>query len=469
MVLRALEFSDSISDSPWFRQNLHDHEVALDDAFKNIKLIENQCKDLIACTKKLSTAQRAFAKTLSEFKIETVGTNQTDDERFIATCLKEFASLINQVEDERMKLVGQAEESYLEPIKKFRTEAIGKTLKEEKNKYDKESSKFYSTLEKHLHLSTLRNNDFRAADAQLETQQKNFFQASLQYVAEVQSVQERMRFEFVETLGSYVYSWLSFFHVGSVIHQDFKPFLDNVQTKVLKTKENYMATNAEAEELKRKLLASHTKPGSEERRPTPSIKQGYVYMQEKSKIPKTIGRDVLLGRWTKYYCVYSRETRIFTMVSANSATKTDMKSAVAQTATFKFKSCSRRSVDSIDKRFCFDVCVEEKNDVMTMQALSEKDLCEWIDAMDGAKQNSYTAGENPSCSTYQKTLLLLLHQLLLLLSPRFRESFVAPEAANSAEAAAPVVVPSISLYWFYFWFFYEDDSDIGILTVFGRV
>uniref|UniRef100_A0A8R1DVH9 Rho-type GTPase-activating protein 26 n=1 Tax=Caenorhabditis japonica TaxID=281687 RepID=A0A8R1DVH9_CAEJA len=404
MVLRALEFSDSISDSPWFRQNLHDHEVALDDAFKNIKLIENQCKELIACTKKLSTAQRAFAKTLGEFKIETVGTNQTDDERFIATCLKEFASLINQVEDERMKLVNQAEDSYLEPIKRFRTEAIGRTLKEEKNKYDKESSKFYSTLEKHLHLSTVRKNDFREADAQLETQQKSFFQASLQYVAEVQSVQERMRFEFVETLGSYVYSWLSFFHVGSVIHQDFKPFLDNVQTKVQKTKENYMATNAEAEELKRKLLASHTKPGSEERRPTPSIKQGYVYMQEKSKIPKTIGRDVL-GRWTKYYCVYSRETRIFTMVSANSATKTDMKSAVAQTATFKFKSCSRRPMDSIDKRFCFDVCVDEKNDVMTMQALSEKDLCEWIDAMDGAKQNAYTASDNPSCSTYKQTQL----------------------------------------------------------------
>ncbi|CAI2348326.1 unnamed protein product [Caenorhabditis sp. 36 PRJEB53466] len=404
MVLRALEFSDSISDSPWFRQNLHDHEVALDDAFKNIKLIENQCKELIACTKKLSTAQRAFAKTLSEFKIETVGTNQTDDERFIATCLKEFASLINQVEDERMKLVNQAEENYLEPIKKFRTEAIGRTLKEEKNKYDKESSKFYATLEKHLHLSTVRKNDFREADSLLELQQKSFFQASLQYVAEVQSVQERMRFEFVETLGSYVYSWLSFFHVGSVIHQDFKPFLDNVQTKVQKTKENYMATNAEAEELKLKLLASHTKPGSEERRPTPSIKQGYVYMQEKSKIPKTIGRDVL-GRWTKYYCVYSRETRIFTMVSANSATKTDMKSAVAQTATFKFKSCSRRPMDSIDKRFCFDVCVEEKNDVMTMQALSEKDLCEWIDAMDGAKQNAYTAGENPSCSTYKQTQL----------------------------------------------------------------
>ncbi|CAI5445513.1 unnamed protein product [Caenorhabditis angaria] len=403
MVLRALEFSDSISDSPWFRQNLHDHEVALDDAFKNIKTIENQCKELILCTKKLSLAQRNFAKTLSEFKIEMVGTNQTDDERFIATCLKEFAKMINQVEDERMKILNQSEESYLEPLKRFRTEAIGRTLNEEKRKYEKESSKFYSTLEKHLHLSTVRKTDFREADAQLELQQKNFFQGSLQYVAEIQSVQERMKFEFVDTLSSYVYSWLSFYHVGNVIHQDFKPFLDNVQTKVQKTKENYMATNAEAEELKKKLLASHTTRSNDGSRQA-SIKQGYVYMQEKSKIPKTIGRDVL-GKWTKYYCVYSKETRIFTMVSANSATKTDMKSAVAQTVTFRLKSCARRPADSIDKRFCFDVYVEEKNDVMTMQALSENDLSEWIDSMDGAKQNAFQAGENPSCSTYKQTQL----------------------------------------------------------------
>lgn len=144
--------------------------------------------------------------------------------------------------------------------------------------------------------------------------------SSLQYVAEVQSVQERMRFEFVETLGSYVYSWLSFFHVGSVIHQDFKPFLDNVQTKVQKVKnsnfhpsENFYTVFRRKKTIWRQTrkpkswngscshrtqkwvyyieFASHRRfvlelqPGSEERRPTPSIKQGYVYMQEKSKIP----------------------------------------------------------------------------------------------------------------------------------------------------------------------------------------
>ena len=88
--------------------------------------------------------------------------------------------------------------------------------------------------------------DFREADAQLDAQQHNFCKASLHYVTEIQSVQvflfdncvyesflkERMKFEFVETLSSFMYSWMSFYHVGHVIHEDFKPFLNNIQERV---------------------------------------------------------------------------------------------------------------------------------------------------------------------------------------------------------------------------------------------
>lgn len=110
--------------------------------------------------------------------------------------------------------------------------------------------------------------------------------------------------------------------------------------------------------------------GADSELPTPSnvisnIKQGYVFMLEKSKIPslfyshfaslllllffffsidinyyicvelhsflhsklkwcfiaETIGRDVLSSRWTKYYCVYQKETRILTMMPVNSTVK----------------------------------------------------------------------------------------------------------------------------------------------------
>ncbi|RCN48196.1 PH domain protein [Ancylostoma caninum] len=413
MVLKPLEFSECIADTPWFRQNLHEHEVALEDAYKSIKNIETQCRELISCTRKLSLAQRAFAKTLTEFKIETVGTTQTDDERVIGNCLREYGKLINQVEEERTKILNEAESHYLEPLKKFRVEAIGRTLHEEKRKYEKESAKFYQSLEKHLHLSTVRKNDFREADAQLDIQQHSFCKASLQYVAEIQSVQERMKFEFVETLSSFLYSWLTFYHVGHVIHEDFKPFLDGVQDRVQKTKDSYMATIAEAEELKEKMLKTHTKAGQASNPPgtiaggserSSTIKQGYVYMQEKSKLPKTIGRDVLAGKWTKYYCVYSKETRIFTMIPITATSKTDMKGALGLSVSFKLKECLRRSSDSIDKRFCFDLIADERPDVMTFQALSEEDRRQWIDAMDG-KQTVYSPGAGPVATTLQSRFI----------------------------------------------------------------
>ncbi|VDM98273.1 unnamed protein product [Thelazia callipaeda] len=215
MVLRPLEFADCLSDSPWFRQNLHEHESVLEDAHKTIKNIEIQCRELIQCTRKLSIAQRAFAKSLKEFKFVTIGSTQTDDEQKIAECLSKFGDFVNQIEDHREKIIEDSETHFIEPLRKFRVDGIGKVLHDDKKRYEKESNKFYASLEKHLHLSTARKNDFKEADAQLDMQQRNFCNCSLDYVTAIQAVQERMKFEFVETLCSFVYSWLTFYHVGA--------------------------------------------------------------------------------------------------------------------------------------------------------------------------------------------------------------------------------------------------------------
>lgn len=59
-----------------------------------------------------------------------------------------------------------------------------------------------------------RKNDFKEADAQLGMQQRNFWKYSLDYVTAIQELHERMKFECVETLSSFLYSWLTFYHVG---------------------------------------------------------------------------------------------------------------------------------------------------------------------------------------------------------------------------------------------------------------
>ncbi|VDM70343.1 unnamed protein product [Strongylus vulgaris] len=77
-----------------------------------------------------------------------------------------------------------------------------------------------------------------------------------------------------------------------------------------------------------------------------------------------------------------------------------MKGALGLSVSFKLKECLRRSSDSIDKRFCFDLIADERPDVMTFQALSEEDRRQWIDAMDG-KQTVYSPGAGPSTTTLQ--------------------------------------------------------------------
>lgn len=238
-------------------------------------------------------SQRGFANLLVDFKIATVGSTQTDDERAIATSVKDFGGLLMKIEDHRSSILTDAETLYLDPLKEL-VENINIVLHDSKRRYDKESQRFYSGLEKHLHLSTARKTDFREADAQLGQQQQTFCQASLQYVSEIQSIQEHLKFAFVETLSTFLSHWLTFYKIGNDANEKFRPQLSNIQQKVQKAKQSFEATQAEANMLKQKMLTTHLKTtpfssGSSTDHSSSSntgnIKQGYIYMQEKSKIP----------------------------------------------------------------------------------------------------------------------------------------------------------------------------------------
>uniref|UniRef100_A0AC34RJC4 Rho GTPase-activating protein 26 n=1 Tax=Panagrolaimus sp. JU765 TaxID=591449 RepID=A0AC34RJC4_9BILA len=412
MVLKPLEFSDALSDSPWFRQNLHEHEQALDETAKSIKQIADHCRKLISSMRKVCQSQKSFATLLTEFKLATVGNTQTDDERAMANSVKEFGLMLLRIEEHRARILADAETHYLDPLKEL-VENINTVLHESKRKYEKESQRFYSSLEKHLHLSTAKKTDFREADTQLGQQQQAFCQASLQYVSEVQSIQETLKFAFVETLTTFLTHWMTFYKIGNDANEKFRPQLMSVQQKVQNAKQSFEATQAEANMLKQKMLTSHMKTAvfpsgsssdGSSSLSTGNIKQGYIYMQEKSKIPTKLSRDVLSRPWTKYYCVFSKETRIFTMIPVNSSAKTDMKGALEQSVSFKLKSCIRRASDSIDKRFCFDLVAEERPDVMTFQALSEEDRRQWIDTMDG-KEPVYSPGAGPPSANSFDTML----------------------------------------------------------------
>ncbi|CAG5999570.1 unnamed protein product [Menidia menidia] len=68
-----------------------------------------------------------------------------------------------------------------------------------KKKFDKETEKYYSALEKHLNLSSKKKEGYLLeADTQIDKERQLFYDASLEYVFKIQEVQEKKKFEFVE-------------------------------------------------------------------------------------------------------------------------------------------------------------------------------------------------------------------------------------------------------------------------------
>uniref|UniRef100_A0A8C6IYA6 Rho GTPase-activating protein 26 n=1 Tax=Melopsittacus undulatus TaxID=13146 RepID=A0A8C6IYA6_MELUD len=366
MGLPALEFSECCLDSPQFRERLRSHEAELEKTNKFIKELIKDGKSLVAALKNLSAAKRKFADSLNEFKFRCIGDAETDDEICIAKSLQEFATVLRNLEDERMRMIENASEVLITPLEKFRKEQIG-AAKDAKKKYDKETEKYCGVLEKHLNLSSKKKeSQLQEADSQVDLVRQHFYEVSLEYVFKVQEVQERKMFEFVEPLLAFLQGLFTFYHHGYELAKDFSDFKTELTISIQNTRNRFEGTRSEVESLMKKMKENP----HEHKNISPYTMEGYLYVQEKRHFGTS---------WVKHYCTYQRESKRITMVpfDQKSGGKGGEDEAVI------LKSCTRRKTDSIEKRFCFDVEAVDRPGVITMQALSEEDRRLWMEAMDG--------------------------------------------------------------------------------------
>uniref|UniRef100_A0A8C8E8D0 Rho GTPase-activating protein 42 n=1 Tax=Otus sunia TaxID=257818 RepID=A0A8C8E8D0_9STRI len=298
----------------------------------NLKLICN-----------LSMAVQKFSQSLQDFQFECIGDAETDDEINIAQSLKEFARLLIAVEEERRRLIQNANDVLIAPLEKFRKEQIGAAK----------------------------------ADTQIDREHQNFYEASLEYVFKIQEVQEKKKFEFVEPLLAFLQGLFTFYHEGYELAQEFAPYKQQLQFNLQNTRNNFESTRQEVERLMQRMKSAN----QDYRPPSQWTMEGYLYVQEKRPLGFT---------WVKHYCTYDKGTKTFTMSIAETKSGGKVNGLVTSSPEiFKLKSCIRRKTDSIDKRFCFDIEVFERPGIITLQAFSESNRKLWLEAMDG-KEPIYT-------------------------------------------------------------------------------
>uniref|UniRef100_A0A8C8RQE0 Oligophrenin-1 n=1 Tax=Pelusios castaneus TaxID=367368 RepID=A0A8C8RQE0_9SAUR len=361
----ALEFSDCYLDSPDFRDRLKCYEQELERTNKFIKDVIKDGNALISAIKNYSYAVQKFSQTLQFFQFDFIGDTLTDDEINIAESFKEFAELLQEVELERSMMVQNASDLLIKPLENFRKEQIGFT-KERKKKFEKDGEKFYSMLDRHLHLSSKKKeSQLQEADLQVDKERHNFFESSLEYVYQIQEVQESKKFSIVEPVLAFLHSLFTYNNLTVELTQDFLPYKQQLQLSLQNTRNHFSSTREELEDLKKRMKEAPLTcklPGQ------PTI-EGYLYTQEKWALGIS---------WVKYYCQYEKESKILRM------TPMEQKPGAKQgTSELTLKYCVRRKTDSIDKRFCFDIETNERAGTITLQALSEANRRLWMEAMDG--------------------------------------------------------------------------------------
>nr|XP_060511641.1 rho GTPase-activating protein 10 isoform X2 [Panthera onca] len=409
MGLQPLEFSDCYLDSPWFRERIRAHEAELERTNKFIKELIKDGKNLIAATKSLSAAQRKFAHSLRDFKFEFIGDAETDDERCIDASLREFSNFLKNLEEQREIMVPEfrpciglctGSEAYLKrkkkerkkkkkkrkeicnqrralsvtetlikPLEKFRKEQLG-AVKEEKKKFDKETEKNYSLIDKHLNLSAKKKDShLQEADTQVEQNRQHFYELSLEYVCKLQEIQERKKFEFVEPMLSFFQGMFTFYHQGHELAKDFNHYKMELQINIQNTRNRFEGTRSEVEELMNKIRQNP----KDHKRASQFTAEGYLYVQEKRPAP-------FGSSWVKHYCMYRKAAKKFNIIPFEHRSG----GKLGDGEVFFLKECTKRHTDSIDRRFCFDVEAADRPGVsLTMQAFSEEERKQWLEALGG--------------------------------------------------------------------------------------
>ncbi|XP_077793416.1 rho GTPase-activating protein 26 isoform X28 [Macaca mulatta] len=260
----------------------------------------------------------------------------------IARSLQEFATVLRNLEDERIRMIENASEVLITPLEKFRKEQIGAAK----------------------------------ADSQVDLVRQHFYEVSLEYVFKVQEVQERKMFEFVEPLLAFLQGLFTFYHHGYELAKDFGDFKTQLTISIQNTRNRFEGTRSEVESLMKKMKENPL----EHKTISPYTMEGYLYVQEKRHFGTS---------WVKHYCTYQRDSKQITMVPFDQ--KSGGKGGEDESVTLK--SCTRRKTDSIEKRFCFDVEAVDRPGVITMQALSEEDRRLWMEAMDGREPVSNSSGK----------------------------------------------------------------------------
>ncbi|XP_069053346.1 arf-GAP with coiled-coil, ANK repeat and PH domain-containing protein 2 [Lepisosteus oculatus] len=357
-----LDFEECIKDSPTFRRTLDQCEDEVAELESRLEKVMKLCNRMVEAGQEYNSANELFlgaVKELSQY-------HQKDST--VTNCLGQFTQGLQEMIHFHTMLFDQARRSITQQLQSLLVQELPQ-LRETRRDFVRIGEDLETAGAKSAQASRHRALDAEKASHLLLATRKCFQHFALDYCLQLNNFKTQQKVDVLNSIFSYFHAQYTFFHQGYDLLKDLEPAMKKMATQLAQLS---MDSTAKRKEMENNHLLVQQRDASGEAVVANSpgtgvIIEGYLFKRSRRK-SKT---------WKR--CWFSIENNQLVY------TKSHKEEAIVMMEDLRL--CTVKSLDNIDRRFCFEVVSVHKS--CALQADSEELRRAWISAVQGSIDMAY--------------------------------------------------------------------------------
>ncbi|XP_062873221.1 BAR_ACAPs and ArfGap_ACAP domain-containing protein [Trichomycterus rosablanca] len=354
----GLDFEECIRDSPAFRQSLEHCESDVEQLESRVEKVIKVCNKMVDDGQVFCSSNKLFLSALAEL------TSYNKNDSVIANCLDQFQQALKEMIHFHTMLLDQTRRAITQQLTQLLTQFLP-PLRAARCECERIREDLNTALVKSAQVP-----QNKAAEAERHTHlllatRKCYTHCNLDYCLQLNTFLTQQKLDMVNSAFSYFHAQYTFFHQGFDLLRDLEPTMKSMGVQLSQMSSQCVTRKKHLEH--QHLLVQQRDASGETVLFSGGAIEGYLFKRSRRK-NKT---------WKR--CWFS--------ASNNQLSYTKSHKEQPLVLFDDLRLCAVKSLDSIDRRFCFELLSVQKSCVL--QADSEELKMAWINAVQGSIDMAY--------------------------------------------------------------------------------
>ncbi|XP_078023501.1 arf-GAP with coiled-coil, ANK repeat and PH domain-containing protein 2 [Epinephelus lanceolatus] len=357
-----LDFEECVKDSPEFRLKLELFEADVSALETKLDKVMKLCSKMVEAGQAYSAANQLFLTGLAELSTY----NKKDG--VITNCLNQFNQGLQEMVSFHTMLFDQTQRAISQQLSNLCTQFLPQLL-ETRREFVRIGDDLETAAVKNAQVSRHKPGDAERASHLLLATRKCYQHFALDYCLQLNTFKTQQRIDILNSVFSFVHAQFTFFHQGFDLLRDLEPTMKTMATQLSQLSSDCAVKRKDLEN-RHLLVQQRDASGEPMVSPCPGsddIIQGYLFKRSRRK-SKT---------WKRCW-FFIRDNQLIYR-------KSHKEEAVVLFEDLRL--CAVKSLEHIDRRFCFELLSVQK--CCALQADSEQLKQAWLSALQGSIDLAY--------------------------------------------------------------------------------